>query len=336
MDYFLNVQEEYKRKESEEANRRSNQRKEEPHGKGKYSQGVQYVKKEKPKQEEHVKSAVVMPKLSREQSIENLRNAMKEIILAKIGHRNLNDLHYTTSKELIYQLTRLIDGMTVESITQCEFLSNFGISLSNKKYISLLIQNNGEIIDREEMAALELKDMLIIYKYLDLAVKKMHKEFIKFELADINEDLLFDFKKPKSKAVEPKMAVDYRDALKPKINFEDDKSFPELKSATKQKEQPGKSIWQQMNKPLIQQQPKVTTEKGKREIVEEFPAFPGQKEAPKEELKKIEVKKEAQQPEYWPSIQEVNQVQPKSEGGSKKKKKNKKEKPQVNIELGFN
>eukprot|EP01022_Parablepharisma_sp_SALTPOND_P015103 TRINITY_DN2107_c0_g1_i1.p2 TRINITY_DN2107_c0_g1~~TRINITY_DN2107_c0_g1_i1.p2 ORF type:complete len:721 (-),score=101.04 TRINITY_DN2107_c0_g1_i1:11556-13718(-) len=317
------------------------------HGPTHGAQHVQYLKKEYVSEDIHkeevkekpVEHAPVTSK--KEQCIEQLRNEIYHLIKKKLALIGIEKVECNFEKEQLYQLSKLIDNMSIESISQCEFLMNFGISLSLKKHLSYLIQNNnGHISDEEELAALSIRELLIIYKYFDIAVQKIHKKFIRHELADINPDLLADFKQKPAKAKEPKFAVDYRDALKPKINYEDAKAFPELQSITK-KSQVSKasgSIWQKLEKPSLGgAQP--GTEKTKKKIDEEFPALPEQKPTfIKEKKKVVEEIKKIPEAEAWPTFKDVKEEEdrsgPKGKGRKERKKKSQ-GKAQPYIQMGF-
>ena len=235
--------------------------------------------------------------------------------------------------------------MGTESLTQCEFIMNFGIPLQTKKYLSyLLSEKQGLFEDPDEIASWGLRNQLIIFKYFDLALQKLQKKFIKFELDDINEDLLADFKKTSTKAKGPKLAVDYRDALKPSINFEDKKLFPEFQAIAKPAPKTqSATIWQQLEKKSIPATTATTHHKPKKQTEEEFPAFPGSKPPKKieeikvQEIKKLPPKQESDK-DAFPTFQEATVV-PGMEGmkkkGPKKQKKQKKQKVTPEIKMGF-
>ncbi len=275
----------------------------------------------------------------------------------KLGVVGISKTECNFEKEQLYQLMGLVDTLNVEGMAQCEFLMNFGIALALKKHISYLIQqNNGYINDEDEIAALSIRELLIIYKYLDLAVQKIHKKFIKQELADINTDLLADFKETRVKAKQTKTAIDYRDALKPSINYEDPRAFPAFepqpkKSKAKPKPAPktstGSSIWQKLDKPPLIK-PEAKSKDTKPGAKEDFPELPPAQPymipvQPKRDLPNIPKRPEIKKlpgPDVWPSMEEAEKWMEK-EGNSKaggkheRKRKGKKQSTDADIQIGF-
>eukprot|EP00826_Nyctotherus_ovalis_P057110 TRINITY_DN77_c0_g1_i12.p1 TRINITY_DN77_c0_g1~~TRINITY_DN77_c0_g1_i12.p1 ORF type:complete len:500 (+),score=143.66 TRINITY_DN77_c0_g1_i12:211-1710(+) len=126
------------------------------------------------------------PRCSKRECLTNLRDEIHEIAKNKIAVTEAADSECNVEREQLYQLLGLVDGMNVDSILQCEYLMNFGVSLSLKKHLdSLLNGNDGHIKDEDEFFALNLKEILIIHKYLDTAVQKLNGKYIKLSLIHI-------------------------------------------------------------------------------------------------------------------------------------------------------
>lgn len=294
--------------------------------------------KETHKEAKEKKGEEPRSKAGREDCIVQLHDELRDLIKKKLSVTKVEKNTCTVDKEQLYQLSSLIDAMSLESMVQCEFLMNFGISLSLKKHLHYLLQSyDGHIADEGEFFALSIRELLIIYKYFDIAVQKINKKFIKQDLSDINEDLLADFKAKPEKAKQAKKPIDIRDALRPTFNLEDKNAFPELESKPKQTHTPA-TVWERESKTLDKKMPKEKL-KDKKGFDEEFPSLPEKppnviKEEKKEARK--EVKKTLEE-EYWPDIGEESDKGTHSKGKGKKHRERKKKqvKGQPQIEIGF-
>ena len=358
-EYYQKLKEEYEAKnqtgdyrQHEEHKKRGGRREHvqrgAKHGQPYESQEVQYVKrsdigKEEAAHKEKYTEQTPIPSgsSSKEQSVERLRNEIYNLIKKKLAIIGISKVECSFEKEQLFQMTKLIENMSIENLAQCDYMMNFGISLSLKKHLSYLIQNNnGRMSDEEELAALSLRELLIIYKYLDTAVQKIHKKYIKMELAEINPDLLDDFKEGPKKSKQPKLGVDYRDALKPTINYDDAKAFPELQSKKPAKKGAGANVWQKLDKPApIKTQTK--DEKSKKGLDDEFPELPQQAAyfpPSQKEVKKVEELKKIPDSEAFPTFKEADKEDEKDKAepkGKKERKKKKQGKQQPGIEFGF-
>jgi len=322
---------------------------------GNYYQKKDYEPEPEPlKEEKKVTKSIEMNKetstlapLPKEKCIENLRNQIYNIIKKKLAIIGIQKAECTFEKEQLFQLCKLIDSMSIENIAQCEFLMNFGVSLSLKKHLSYLIQNNdGNVEDEDELSILTLRELLIIYKYLDIAVQKIHKKFIRHDLNEINTDLLADFKEQKQQVKQIKTAIDYRDALKPKIDFEDAKSFPEFEKKAKkptQRQQVPTNVWRKADNPLVKK-PEVAVEKQKKTLEDEFPAFPAAPKpqktitTPPKEIKRVEEVRKIPESEAFPTFKEAEKKEVEKEQGKPKSKRDRKKnkgKPEADIQIGF-
>ena len=342
-DYAVKMQEELqelnkkRNKDYDRGRGRKNQGNRGQRGRNYYYGRREEYEDEKESNREEKKAEVGKSKATREECIVRLHDELRELIKKKLSVSTIPKNTCIVEKEQLYQLCSLIDTMNMESIMQCEFLMNFGISLSLKKHLHHLLQNNdGHIAEECEFFTLSIKELLIIYKYFDIAVQKINKKFIRQDLSDINDDLLTDFKAKPEKTKSTKR-IDVRDALKPKLNFDDQNDFPDLESKPK-KANVAKSVWELQSTALDKKVSKEKT-KDKKKFDEEFPSLP---EKPpmvlKEEKKEVkkEVKKKLEE-EHWPSIGEEPEKDNSFKGKGKKNKDRKKRqgKDQPQIEIGF-
>eukprot|EP00826_Nyctotherus_ovalis_P057115 TRINITY_DN77_c0_g1_i9.p1 TRINITY_DN77_c0_g1~~TRINITY_DN77_c0_g1_i9.p1 ORF type:complete len:235 (-),score=69.99 TRINITY_DN77_c0_g1_i9:115-819(-) len=232
---------------------------------------------------------------------------------------------------------------------------NFGVSLSLKKHLdSLLNGNDGHIKDEDEFFALNLKEILIIHKYLDTAVQKLNGKYIKRELADINPNLLSDFiEGPKKSTVKEKHHIDYRDAIKNSINLDNKEDFPELEKIAR--EEPAKpNAWKPVYaaKPKRKSKVKPKPKPRPREhyevsnnMDEEFPPLPATaakpvnvEQSPPELPQVIEVKKTFDEKDgpltEYVKVKDEQKGQVKGKD-KKERKRNKQGKGTTKIQFGF-
>eukprot|EP00831_Metopus_contortus_P017092 TRINITY_DN17198_c0_g1_i5.p1 TRINITY_DN17198_c0_g1~~TRINITY_DN17198_c0_g1_i5.p1 ORF type:complete len:283 (-),score=50.63 TRINITY_DN17198_c0_g1_i5:587-1435(-) len=174
-DYYTHIQEEYKRKQvlKSAAQKSSYVHPHEPQGKP----TTKWVKKQ-PEIIATKKPVAPSTKLPLDHCIENLRNQVH--ILIKRQYDAMKEgavIEFKMPKEQLFQMNGLIDGLSLEGMSQLEYIMNFGISLKIKKFLGYIIrENNGDINDEEEIQALDFKEQLVIYKYLDIAVQKNREE----------------------------------------------------------------------------------------------------------------------------------------------------------------
>lgn len=123
-------------------------------------------------------------------------NFIKTFLIEKIKTENIYESEFILKKEVIYQLLVIIDKLENEDILQLPYLQNFGIEMETAKQMSHLLLH-GENINEDEfkvlLIKLSVKQILILYKYLSIAFKKVNKLFFKLEVEQIEEDLYEDF-----------------------------------------------------------------------------------------------------------------------------------------------
>ena len=91
-----------------------------------------------------------------------------------------------------------------DKLLELTYLNNFGINLGVHKKLKAIISSNNKENEQEFiniLESLELKQLLIIYKYLYICSKKVDKSnlFYKLDFEQIDEDLYEDFCKREQK-----------------------------------------------------------------------------------------------------------------------------------------
>ena len=124
-------------------------------------------------------------------------NVIKEFITQKIKKENIVDTSVRLPKETIYQIIVMIDKFeSNDELLELKYLNNFGISPDTHKQLKSVISSNtseNEESFKDIIKNLELKKLLIIYKYLYTCSKKVNNLFFRLEIEQIDEDLYEDF-----------------------------------------------------------------------------------------------------------------------------------------------
>ena len=122
---------------------------------------------------------------------------IKKFIKEKILSEKINEKLVALPKETIYQIIIMIDKFdSNEKLLELTYLNNFGIDLNIHKQLKSIIESNSA--ENEEkfkyiLNNLELKKLLIIYKYLYICSKKVDNLFYRLDFEQIDEDLYEDF-----------------------------------------------------------------------------------------------------------------------------------------------
>lgn len=106
---------------------------------------------------------------------------VKEYIVDKIKKDNPSEDDFVIPKETIYQLIIIIDRLENEKMRELMSITNFGIDLEVFRELKILISEadfNQNIINKV-LDKLEIKKLLILYKYLITAAKKVDGLFYK-------------------------------------------------------------------------------------------------------------------------------------------------------------
>ena len=124
-------------------------------------------------------------------------NIIKNFITKKIKSEKIEEKLVCLPKETIYQIIVMIDKFdTNDKLLELTYLNNFGIDLDVHKKLKSIISSNtpeNEQSFKNILENLQLKKLLIIYKYLYICSKKVDSLFYKLDLEQIDEDLYDDF-----------------------------------------------------------------------------------------------------------------------------------------------
>ena len=168
-------------------------------------------------------------------------NIIKEFITNKIKSEKIPEKQVRLPKETIYQIIIMIDKFdSYDKLLELTYLNNFGIDLDIHKSLKSAISANtpeNEKIFKSILENLELKKLLIIYKYLLVCSKRVDNLFYRLDLEQIDEDLYEDFcerEKKEDDKILDKVERDRRNRaalLKAELNV-GSKALPEDKKVT--------------------------------------------------------------------------------------------------------
>ena len=184
---------------------------------------------------------------------------IKKFIKEKIISEKINEKSVKLPKETIYQIIIMIDKFdTKDQLLELTYLNNFGIDLNIHKELKSIISSSSEENEqhfKNILKNLELKKLLIIYKYLYKYKKKVDNLFYRLDFEQIDEDLYEDFVQ-KEKKVEENMSKIERDKRNRHIQLKQEldmgpKLLPEDKKVTEMN----------FNKPKKQQEKKEDKKK---------------------------------------------------------------------------
>jgi hypothetical protein len=109
---------------------------------------------------------------------------IKEFITIKIKNENPAEEEFILPQEIIYQLIVIIDKLDQDKLLELNSLNNFGIDLDVFKEMKKLLSKatlDGKFTDsfNKQLDKLEIRKLLISYKYLTTAQKKIDGLFYK-------------------------------------------------------------------------------------------------------------------------------------------------------------
>ena len=167
-------------------------------------------------------------------------NIIKKFIKEKIISEKIKEKLVSLPKETIYQIIVMIDKFeSNKKLIELTYLNNFGIDLNIHKQLKSIIQSSSpenETHFKNILKNLELKKLLIIYKYLFICSKKVDNLFYRLDFEQIDEDLYEDFVQRETKEDEKtdkkeKEKRFLQSQLKKELNF-GFKLYPEDKKVT--------------------------------------------------------------------------------------------------------
>ena len=167
-------------------------------------------------------------------------NIIKKFIKEKIISEKIKEKLVSLPKETIYQIIVMIDKFeSNQKLIELTYLNNFGIDLNIHKQLKSIIQSSSQENEthfKNILKNLELKKLLIIYKYLFICSKKVDNLFYRLDFEQIDEDLYEDFVQRETKEDEKtdkkeKEKRFLQSQLKKELNF-GFKLYPEDKKVT--------------------------------------------------------------------------------------------------------
>lgn len=106
---------------------------------------------------------------------------IKEYIIQKVQNENPKEEEFIVPRETIYQLIIIIDKLDNEKLFELTSLTNFGIDLDIHKELKVVISEG--LVNQQKIWSIldkmELKKLLILYKYVVTAAKKIDGLFYK-------------------------------------------------------------------------------------------------------------------------------------------------------------
>ena len=148
-------------------------------------------------------------------SINNFLKLIKKYIVSRIKEKKISNKEINLSKEIQYQIIVVIDKMNdIEKILELFNIQIFGLDWDKinkfKEYLknSQLIKENELFFDFD---SLTIKNVLVLYKYLTIASKKISHEFYRLEMEQIEEDLYQNFIPELKKEIKNKKLNGYPD-----------------------------------------------------------------------------------------------------------------------------
>ena len=165
---------------------------------------------------------------------------IKKFIKEKIISEKINEKSVNLPKETIYQIIIMIDKFdSNDKLLELTYLNNFGIDLNIHKHLKSIISSNSEENEqyfKNVLKNLELKKLLIIYKYLYVCSKKVDNLFYRLDFEQIDEDLYEDFVQREEK-LDENMSKEERDKRNRHIQLKQEldkglKLLPEDKKVT--------------------------------------------------------------------------------------------------------
>ena len=169
---------------------------------------------------------------------------IKDYITNRIKIREVDEDEIKLPKETIYQLIMVINKIeTKRQLLELSSIQNFGLPMENINTIKNLLMSETNDSNKEklyiEFDNLTMKNMLILYKYISTALKKITGSFFKLEFEQIDEDLYENFiKRPikietKIESKNNSFAINYIINNNNKIYFEEYKSHNSKKKKRK-------------------------------------------------------------------------------------------------------
>ena len=169
---------------------------------GNYNINVQYIKADfnkyeedknsdnEEEEEQYLKQNYII-------SINNILELIKKYIIERTTQKKITKSEINLPKEIQYQIVMVIDKINdYEKIIELLNIQIFGLEWEKINKLKEYFKNIESIKENElfsEFDSLTIKHVLVLYKYLDTAYKKISGGFYKLEIEQIEEDLYPNF-----------------------------------------------------------------------------------------------------------------------------------------------
>ena len=234
-------------------------------------------------------------------SINNFLELIKKYIVSRIKEKKISNKEINLSKEIQYQIIVVIDKMNdIEKILELFNIQIFGLDWDKinkfKEYLknSQLIKENELFFDFD---SLTIKNVLVLYKYLTIASKKLSHEFYRLEMEQIEEDLYQNFIPELKKEIKNKKLNGYPDLSYSAFNL--NQNLNNKKEKKEKKHNKNKFKWNQKIIPGLNdvEQKKPKTKKNKEEEMKKnFDKFVKECKEEDEKIEKLKEKEIKEEP----------------------------------------
>ena len=147
-------------------------------------------------------------------SINHFLEFIKKYIINRIKEKKISIKELNLPKEIQYQIIVVIDKINDnEKILELLNIQIFGLDWDKINKFKEYLKNTELIKENElftDFDSLTIKSVLVLYKYLTVAYKKLSKEFYKLEMEQIDEDLSHIFAPELKKEIKNKKLNGYQ------------------------------------------------------------------------------------------------------------------------------
>jgi len=128
--------------------------------------------------------------------IYSLLTAAKEFIIEQIKTLKIKKAEIFIPKEVVYQLIVVIHKVeNMKEIAELKSICHFGFPIEETRELKQLLNDgySDKGLIKEILIKVEIKKILILYKFLDISIKKFKGVFYKLDLGQIDENIYSDF-----------------------------------------------------------------------------------------------------------------------------------------------
>ena len=227
---------------------------------------------------------------------------IKKYIISRIKEKKILNKEISLQKEIQYQIIVVIDKINdFEKYLELVNIQIFGLDWDKINKFKEYLKNTEIIKENElfsEFDSLTIKSVLVLYKYLTVAFKKLSHEFYKLEMEQIEEDLYNNFIPDLKKEIKNKKLNGYPDLSYSAFNL--NQNLNNKKEKKEKKHNKKKFKWNQKIIPGLNdvEQKKPKTKKNKEEEMKKnFDKYVKECKEEDEKLEKLKQKEKEQKEE---------------------------------------